>query len=227
MRNDLMRLKTKLVYKQAYVQSQKNVNKNYYVLKERLDDLSYNIDTLSKYKSNLKNLLNAVESEDNKFKDKRLGYIKSIVESNLDFIFPEKEFSVKIVPNVVRGKVKSGLALFDKYNNILDPEENEGGLLQEVLAFSSALTIISLLGGNSFYIDEAFGASSMKNKPKLGVILNKYVESGLQILMVSQSPALYDSLSRREIHLKQNEHLKVVVDDIIDIEMNKEEDYEY
>lgn len=226
MKNRLAKIKSDLCYKKSFIDIQKEYNRQYDDFKDDIDRSNYNIGKLEEYKNKLNSILNAVEKEDAEFKDRRLNYIKSIIESNLDFIFPEKEFSIKIVPKIIRGKAKSGLALFDKYGHELDPEENEGGLLQELLAFSSSLTIISLLGGTSFFIDEAFGASSMKNKPKLGNIINHYIDEGLQILLVSQSPSLYDFLDRREINLKLNEDtLTVEVDSIEDVKGDLANEY--
>lgn len=58
------------------------------------------------------------------------------------------------------------------------------------------------LNTQTVYVDEAFGVSSKANLPKIGEILQESINDGLQVILISQSSELYNSVSRREIHLE-------------------------
>ena len=44
--------------------------------------------------------------------------------------------------------------------------------------------------------------SSPENLPRVGESLQQSIDSGMQIVLVSQNPALYESIPRQEIHLR-------------------------
>ena len=74
--------------------------------------------------------------------------------------------------------------------------------MKQLISFGATFCICSLLGSRILFVDEAFGASSNSNKRKIAKILQSAVDSGFQILLISQGAELYDELNRHQVNLK-------------------------
>lgn len=176
----------------------------------RLKELHRERENLEKLKSANKQYLDAIKltqkvslKEYSNFKTNRLKFLESCIDKNLLEIFPHKMLRSKI--NFVEGDKNAVLTLTDADGNIRIPSMTEGGLAQELIGFTSAASVLECTGASIFYFDEAFAMSSMQNKDALGKLVYRYVqEKGVQIIMISQSPLLYENLTRREIVLESN-----------------------
>ena len=96
------------------------------------------------------------------------------------------------------------LVLTDAWGNVFYPRMGNGMLVQYLTSFAAVSCITRTLGYKNLFIDEAFGCSSMNNLPVIGQLLGDLVSSGMQIVCVSQNPALYQDLPRHEICLEMN-----------------------
>lgn len=74
--------------------------------------------------------------------------------------------------------------------------------MQYLISVSAVAAITKSLGVHNIYIDEAFGVARVDHLDDLGELLQGFVDDGLQTVIVSQNPALYNNLSRHEIYLE-------------------------
>lgn len=189
---------------------------------ERSEEIRIELEKNEKYLLSAKNylrclntVLDIVKKEDSNFKQRRLGYLEDTIKDKLDYVYTEDSFTPKIIFKVERNKPRVKLKISKNNGKFTNPVNSEGGLAQQIVNFSSSMSIVSILQKNKFYIDEAFGASSPDNLEKLGRVLEGYSSKGMQLFLISQGSSLYQDLPRREIHLKSIEN-KVSVSEIID-----------
>jgi len=73
------------------------------------------------------------------------------------------------------------------------------------------------LGVNNLYVDEAFGVAAPEILGEIGQVIQHHVDNGMQIVIISQNPGLYQDLPRHEIRLKTNTATnEVIVESEID-----------
>lgn len=184
-------------------------------LQKQVDTLQIALGKLAAYKEMLENILAAVKVEDANYKNRRLSFLQNSIKHNLDLIFPEDDYTIKLTNEVKRGKPRVALTLSKDGTKFTNPKNSSGGLQQQLISFSACMAIIDLLDKNKFFIDEAFSAGSPENQEKIGKIINSYYSAGTQMILISQGSSLYQDLPRNEIHLK-TKHGKVYVADVID-----------
>ena len=66
------------------------------------------------------------------------------------------------------------------------------------------------MGITNLYVDEAFGVAAPDILGDLGQLLYEQVDDGMQVIIISQNPGLYQDIPRREIHLKRDSVTKSV-----------------
>lgn len=171
-------------------------------------DLGMNIET---YLSFLTNILKVSKDRDTKFKNQRLKVMQDIINDDMNYVFPSEEFKVRLDYNPYRGKEKAKLVMVDRNKREHDVEIFSSGLMKQIITFSGSIAVSKFLRANTILVDEAFGASAPSNKSKIGKILKNYVDSGFQLLLISQEPKLYSELDRRQINLaKEDDQAKLV-----------------
>ncbi|MGL4949229.1 MAG: hypothetical protein ACRC5M_02515 [Anaeroplasmataceae bacterium] len=153
-------------------------------------------------------MLERAKKEDNDFKDRRLKFIQDGIRGDMTRIFPNENTVPTLEYRTLRGKRKARLVLVDKYGKRRAPKNSASGLMKQLISFTGSISTGTLIGSNKFFIDEAFGASSVENKGKLGTIIGEFTDKGLQIILISQSGELYQDLDRRE-------HLLVKTGDMV------------
>lgn len=153
------------------------------------------------YLDKLQLLKNAVINESNQYRTRRLEYLNNLITESLSKVFPEKGYVADVSCDFNRRDTVT-LELKNSLGRYIDPEMQEGMLLQYLISFSAMSGIAKGLGSKILYIDEAFGASSMENLPKVGELLSELVNNGIQIILVSQNPLLYDEIPRKEFFLE-------------------------
>lgn len=189
----------------------KNDVSNAKELNKRHDYYSNKLNKYSEIKENLYNylsILNAIllrcEVEDTKFKERRLEFLEQDIQEYFSLVFPEDGFTPKLYYKHYKGKPIASLKLVPpsgKEEDALNPKNSASGLQKQLVTFTGSALVCLLLGSNIIFIDEAFSASSDENKAKLGNILNKFKDNGMQIFLISQSSDLYKDLERREIYI--------------------------
>ncbi|MNN43030.1 hypothetical protein D3C81_1572460 [compost metagenome] len=152
------------------------------------------------YLTILQNIEEEARINGNRYKQNRVSRIELEIDSSIDYIFPDENLSSKIIVDE-KGKGKAKLVLLDERNKARNPRNTEGGLLKQLVSFTASHGISRMQGVNVLFVDEAFGNSSPENKAKVGTILNKCVEEGMQIILITQGGELYQDLSRKMIYL--------------------------
>ena len=177
-----------------------------------LQTLEEDLDECLKVKSSLEgfiNMLTAFESmvtkEDLAYKERRLDYLCSYMDKNLDIIFPYDNFKTKVLTSNKYGNERAELLLYAGNNQRPRvPAYSEGKMLRQLLSFSASIGLAECLGKYSFYMDEAFSAASPENLSKVGLLLKDILEKGFQVIIIEQTPEIYKDLPRREIILEKD-----------------------
>lgn len=180
----------------------KAANENKDRLYTQHTELKELLKSLDAYTGTLKVMQGRAVKENDNFRTGRLGFLSEEITESLAEIFPEDGFKAEVTCSFNR-KDSVKLIITDKRGNVFAPSMCSGKLQQYLISFSSISCITRTLGIKVLYVDEAFGASSMDNLPKIGECLERMVEeNGMQVILVSQNPGLYQDIKgRREIHL--------------------------
>lgn len=158
------------------------------------------VSDLNDYLGRLKVIQSRAIKENEDFRTRRLDLLSIQISDILEKVFKERAATAKVSCNFNR-KNSVRVTLTDSLGYTFNPAMCKGMLAQYLISFSSASCITKTLGINSLFIDEAFGASSMDNLPVVGELVGNMIKDGTFIILVSQNPALYRDLPRREIHL--------------------------
>ena len=204
------RLSIILNSKKSEIEAIKESNKKVEALSKESAELEVAKSKIAMYARALENILLATKKEDGSFKSKRLGYLKDKIKSEQERIFDDT-FEVELKPKLVRNKRLAKLRISINGGKFTNPVNSSGGLSQQLISSSSSLAVLELLKKNKVFIDEAFNASSTENLSNVGEMLRPYPDKGVQIVLISQSGALYQDLPRREIILeRQNDEARLV-----------------
>ena len=203
---------------ELYIERAKAANENkdrLYTQLAGLKELSGNLD---RYVGVLRIMQSRAVKENDDFRTARLGFLSGEITESLADIFPEDGYRAEVTCSFNR-KNSVKLTITDEKGSVFSPSMCSGKLQQYLISFSSISCITKTLGIKVLYVDEAFGASSMDNLPKIGDCLEKLVEENdMQVILVSQNPGLYQGIKgRREIHLATDrENTCVLVEKILD-----------
>lgn len=143
-----------------------------------------------------------IETEHN-YQTRRINYLNTLITDALREVFPEENFEAKIIYDYGR-KDTVRLELHDAAGHISSPDIGQGQLKQYIISMVAVVGITSGLGFKNLFIDEAFGVAASTKLEDLGEILDKYVKAGMQIILVSQNPFLYNSIPHRVFTLNKD-----------------------
>lgn len=155
----------------------------------------------SKYVNAVKIVQTAVVKEARDYQTRRIDYLNDIITEAVGKIFPDRNVIAKLDCDFSRTD-KVSLHLYDENGDSFSPRISEGKLMQYLISVSAVAAITKSLGVHNIYIDEAFGVARVDHLDDLGELLQGFVDDGLQTVIVSQNPALYNNLSRHEIYLE-------------------------
>lgn len=170
----------------------------------KLDYLLEKKKDLEKYKNDLVTINKVAVKEYREYRCRRIDFLNNTITSNIQKIFPYEGYKSRIVYETKYNNSNAYVTLLDKNGNVRIPKYSEGGLLKELIGFTSAISVLECLDSNTFLFDEAFGMASKNNKPKLGDMLNNCINNGVQMFLVSQTSDLYDGLNCRKIYLERD-----------------------
>lgn len=156
---------------------------------------------LREHKANLTLVKQAASEAAIAYQNKRVNGINEIITNAIQRIFPDSDFKAKLQCSFMRID-KARLLLEDKDGDTYVPTAAVGKLMQYLISLTAVAGITKGLGYNNLFIDEAFGVSNEDHMEDLGRILQQFVEDGMQIVLISQNPAVYNALERHEIHLE-------------------------
>lgn len=197
------RLNIILSSKKSEIEAIRESNKKVETLSRESADLELSKCKVSTYIRALEKILLATKKEDSSFKATRLNYLKAKIKSEQERIFDDT-FDVELKPDLVRNKRVAKLRISINGGKLTNPVNSSGGFGQQLISSSGSLAVLELLNKNKVFIDEAFNASSTENLSHVGEMLKPYPENGVQIILISQSGALYQDLPRREIILERS-----------------------
>lgn len=163
-------------------------------------EVSQLIDDTKCYLSVLRLIQSRCIKENDDFKTRRLNLLNVEITDALEKVLPGKKFIANVRCDFNR-KQRVVTTLTDAKGNEFSPKMSNGKLVQYLTTFSGVSCLVKTLGIKSLYVDEAFGASSMNNLPIVGDYVKELVDSGIQVVLVSQNPSLYEGVPRREICL--------------------------
>ncbi len=175
-----------------------------------LKTLDNDLEKVENVEKNLKIFVNMLstfkavtDKEDLAYKERRVNYLCSYIDANLEHVFPYDNFKSKINLDLKYNNKKAELALVDKYGKSRIPAYSEGKMLRQLISFSSAVGLAECLGKSSIYMDEAFSASSPENLTKAGKVLESLLKKNFQVILIEQTNEIYKDLPRREIVLEK------------------------
>lgn len=174
--------------------------------RERVQNL---LEDWEKYNFDTKRLISATEAEDREFKNRRIAYLNELITTSLNDIFPDDCLKAKLKCDFNR-KNEVSLLLYDADMEELEPDICSGKLQQYLISFTAVAGIALGLGVNNLYVDEAFGVAAPEILGEIGKIVQRYAEKGMQIVLISQNPGLYQDLPRHEIRLHRDPLTKSV-----------------
>lgn len=195
-RNALGRLQEQIVIAQTHNDQIETLNaelKGIQALNEKLEE----------YAQQLRLVRAACITTEHNYQTRRIGYLNTLITDALKEVYPEEGYRAKIIYDYGR-KDTVRLELHDAFGHVSSPDIGQGQLMQYVISLITVVGITSGLGYKNLFIDEAFGVAAVSKLADLGEILNRYVRNGMQIILVSQNPVLYNSIPHRVFSLKKD-----------------------
>ena len=172
---------------------------------------------LDKYLIDLNQLKDNVSLEDKEYRNRRIKFLSDQITDMLYRFFPDKGFEAKINFDDKRRVSNAGLKLIDKSGVERNPELSEGMLLQYLISYAAINAVLDSVDKHIIFIDEAFGVASQQNLPKIAEMLQQSCESGMQIILATQNPLLYNSIPHKVFQLELDPvEDKVMVGDVIE-----------
>lgn len=187
----------------ARIQLEKNRLNNEKVdhYRKCLNELGSLCDRAEQYTDSLKLVETAVIKEIHDYQIRKIDYLNDLITEAISRIFPQRRVRAELKSDFSRTD-KVSLLLYDDMDNVFMPYVCEGKLMQYLISVSAVAAITKSLSCSNIFIDEAFGVARMDHLEDLGDLLQSFIDEGLQVVVISQNPALYNSLKRHEIHLK-------------------------
>lgn len=172
-------------------------------LKREKVELTVFMDAIQEYWENLAFVRASVIKESDDYQTRRIEYLNELITDALRNIFPTENFQAKVTYDYKRRDVVR-LRLVDQDGHVSTPDIGQGQLMQYVISFAAVSGITKGLGFKNIFIDEAFGVAAVDKLPELGNIINGNVQQGMQVILISQNPELYNSIPRRVISLEKD-----------------------
>ena len=181
-------------------------------MKARLDSTINYLELAVPYRDTCELILNTTKSTYSSYQEGRVKFIENSLDEVIAELFPKFTFKTDLDYSVFRNKIQCDLRLIDAHNNIRYPRITEGGFMKQLIGFCSAIKIMQLMGAKTFLLYEAFSNASSLNKEKMAEIIKGYLDSGIQLILISQSSECYDTLPRREFTLDTNGERCTLID---------------
>lgn len=165
------------------------------------DEIAGALDT---YMLNLKDLLDNVNREDKDYRNRRIEFLNSEITKMLEKFFPNKNLAANIIFDDKYKNSNAYLTLVGPDGEVRNPANTQGMLEQYLISFTAVTTVLETMDKHIMFIDEAFGVSSKTNLPKIADILEKSCKSGMQIILATQDPLLFETIPHHVINLSLN-----------------------
>lgn len=191
----------KLAYKQIDLEHKKIENARVEKYRKELGECNALCDRARIYLNTVKYTEAAVVKAAREYQTQRIDSLNDIITDAISQIFPDEHITAKLSCDFSRTD-KVSLVLYDEHGDAFSPAMCKGKLMQYLISVAAVAAITKSLGYNNIYIDEAFGVARVDHLEDLGELLQSFVDTGLQTIIISQNPILYQNLKRHEIHLE-------------------------
>ena len=126
------------------------------------------LDFLAGLQEQIKTLDLAITSKESEWREAILSTLEAEIVDCLAYVYPTDGYNVKLSTKVLRGKIHIEAKVKSTFADEIPGriQRTQGRLFQQVVSFAALIGVMTLLGINTIYIDEAFSGSSKRNVKK-------------------------------------------------------------
>lgn len=178
------------------------------------------VDFLNGMAEHLKTLDLAITKQEGEWRDSVLAVLSSEIANDLAFVYPEDGYQVTLSSRVLRGKIHINATVTSTFAKDFPGKirGTQGRLFQQVVSSSALIGVMSLLGINTIYMDEAFSGSSKKNVKKLNKLLLHLKERGFNLILIAQDLTMAEGLPANRMFLSRSIDNKTTIVQEVDDE---------
>lgn len=164
-------------------------NKQFIEYNNALNQATVKLTRIAALTESLKKLDALVAKTESEWRDNVLRYLEDSISEDLSVVFPEDGYQISLSASVSRGKIHIETSVTSCVSDAISGpiRDTQGCLFQEIVSFSALVSIVKLLGIHTVYVDEAFSGASPENFIKLNKMLQRVKESGVNLVLISQS----------------------------------------
>lgn len=229
--SDIDRLKNSIAYDKALLSNAKQNNDRRNNVQERYGSLKELHKEITEYRRKMLLLYAICNERASKYTDERKNLIEGVVESNLQYLFPEEMFKVNIDLDVSKkGRESCQLLLGSRVPNsseiVYSPTSAQNGrFVRQLISMVVVYSLNHFRGLNTIFFDETLSSSDKQNLTKLKPLLDMMVEDGTQVILIEHKSELYKDVKRRQINLKKDRQTgETTIMSIKDIGGDEDED---
>lgn len=205
---EVKQLEDSVTYDRAILQTAEDNNAKQLKVEEKYQRCIEVLQDLRSYTDSLRMLHSIVNKKITDFTNGRQRLIEQTVEDNLRYIFPEENFKVKLNLDVSKtGKETCQLLLGKEFGGQIisySPTNAQNGrFVRQLISLVVVYTINLLRGSDMIYMDEALASSDKNNLTKLEPLLDRMIESNMQVILIEHKPELYENIERRHFVLNK------------------------
>lgn len=149
----------------------------------------------------------ATEHVANKIRNSRIELLEKEIELNLQLIFPDEEFKVKINFEYSRDNSTASLLIGKEFDGGIvyeEPRAQNGGFVKQLTSLSVVYTIFNFLGGKVLYMDEALASGDPESLLCTEDLFIRLLEKGVQIVAVEHKEEMYTRIPRKMLYLNKD-----------------------
>lgn len=207
---DIERLKESIAYDKALLENAKTNNAKRNKAEERYADIKELKSDVSDYRRKLLTLYAVCNDRASKYTDERKNLIESVVESNLEYLFPEERFKVKIDLDVSKkGRESCQLLLGSRVPGtselVYSPTSAQNGrFVRQLISMVVVYSLNYYRGLDTIFFDETLSSSDKVNLTKLKPLLDRMCEDGIQVILIEHKAELYNNVTRRQFNMRKD-----------------------
>lgn len=203
----------------AYSSAERN-NALYLDAKEKQTLHQEQVNFLAGVVEHLKTLDLAITKQEGEWRESVLSVLSSEIANDLAFVYPEDGYQVELTSRVLRNKIHINASVTSTFAKDFPGKirGTQGRLFQQVVSFAALIGVMSLLGINTVYDDEAFSGSSKKNVKKLNRLLLHLKERGFNLILIAQDLAMAEGLPANRMFLSRSIDNKTAIVQEVDDE---------
>lgn len=171
------------------------------------------LDFLVGLQEQLKTLDLGITTEESKWREAILSILETEIVTDLAYVFPNDGYNVKLTPRVLRSKIHIEASVSSTFSGDLPGRirGTQGRIFQQVVSFAALIGVMSLLGIDTVYEDEAFSGSSKRNVKKLNSLLLSLKKRGFNLILIAQDTSMADGIDANRLILHRSLDNKTTV----------------